>query len=78
MPSEDGVGRDDGADFRQGFATDGLAKDGESSPLIIGDWESLVAELLSEDLVFSLEVLDHSLLVLIKHAGKEYAQKLPG
>jgi hypothetical protein len=49
-----GVGRDDRGDFLQRFATQYLSFDGEAAPLVIGEQEALLTELLFEYLVLGV------------------------
>ena len=49
VPSQDGVGFDDRADFRQRLAADCLAEHSKSSSLIVGESEPPVADLLAQN-----------------------------
>ena len=77
MPPQEGVGCDDGADVGERFARDAVAQHGESVALAIGEPDALSTALLSQDLVFCLEVLDHALLTLVDDAGEDHAEELP-
>lgn len=65
MPSENGVRSDDRADLIQRLASDGLAEHGELPSLIVIESRTLATELIAKGLVLRLEILDHSLLVLV-------------
>jgi len=74
VPAQDGVGSEEGADFRQELAAEDFAFDGESAALIIVEQDTARAELLFEDLVLGAEEVDHFLLAVVDpadHAGDQ-------
>ncbi len=54
-----------------------FAKNCKPPALIIGKPDSLAAELISKDPVLLLEIIDHSLLLIIEDAGNDDAEQLP-
>ena len=78
MPTKDGVGRDDRCDLGEGPATDGLASNRESTPLVVSQPQSSATELLLQDTVFFSEVFDHRILPARDPAGHGGDQDLPG
>ncbi len=68
MPSEYGVGCDDGGDLLQGLAGEHLTF-GQASTLIIDEQNATLAELFFEYLILSSQILNRVLLVSIDPAG---------
>lgn len=77
MPTQDGVGRDDGADLGERFPAQGLCLRGQPSALIIVEPEPLASELLFQDPVFLAEILDDALLLIREHPRENHAEQLP-
>jgi len=70
MPSEYGIGCDDGGDLLQGLAGEHLTFDGQPSTLIIVEQNATLAELFFEHLILSSQILKYLLLVSIDPAGQ--------
>ena len=78
MPSQDGVWREDGRDFPQSFATDGMSLYGKQSTLVIVKQQSLLSELLQQGLDLSVLELNDLLLPLVHKAAEGRQQDVPG
>ena len=65
MPTKQGVGGHNRADFLEGLAAQNLSFDGQAAPLVIIEQDAFLAELLFQYLVFSPQVLDNILLMTI-------------
>ena len=63
MPTQDGVGSDKRSNFAESPSPDGLASNREPPALIVGQPESLVPELLLEDLILLSELVDDRILL---------------
>ena len=73
MPSQDGIRREDGRDFPQSLATDGMSLHGKQPTLVIVDQQSLFSELLQQG--FDLSVLEfNDLLLTLVHKAAEDSQ----
>ena len=70
MPTEDGVGSDDGGNLGQELPPERLAQPGEPDSLGVGEPDAPLAEL-PEDLVLFDEVLDHTLLMAVDPAREQ-------
>lgn len=77
MPAQDPVWREQRSDFFEPFASEDLTFDGQPSPLIIVEQNSLLAELLYKHLVFGSQVLDCLLLLPIDPRCQDQNQELP-
>ena len=77
VPTEDGVGRENGTDFSKQLAAKNLALDGEAPPLIIAEANPFLAKALPEDLNLRLLKVDDGLLLAIQPAGENGDQELP-
>ena len=77
MPSQDRIRSEQRADFLETFATEDLACDCQSTPLVVGEQNAFLAQLLFQHLVFGPQVLDHLLLLLVDPARENDEQELP-
>ena len=77
MPTQDRIGCEQRADFFEPFASEDLTLDGQPSPLIVVEQNSLLAELLYQHLVFGSQVLDCRLLLPIDPRCQDQNQELP-
>jgi hypothetical protein len=77
VPSQDRVRGDEGGYLTEQLTAQGLALRSQSAALIVGQPQSLVTELFSEDTILLLEILDGPLLVLVDPTGRGCEQNLP-
>ena len=77
MPSQDRVRREQDADLGELFASQNLAFDGQSKSLVIGQQDSLLAELLFENGILGAKVLNRFMSLSIDPAGKNDQYQLP-
>jgi hypothetical protein len=78
VPTKDGVGSDERSDFGEGASPNGFAADRESPTLIVGQPESLAAELLPENSVLLSEIFDDGVLLATDPSGEGGHEDLPG
>jgi len=78
MPTENGVGSDERRNFAESPSPDGLAPDGQSATLVVGQPESSATELLPENSVLLPEVFDDCVLVAADPASEGSHENLPG
>ncbi len=76
MPDENRVGCDDGGDLGEQPAAEHLALRGEPAALVVGQPESLAAELLLEHAVLFDEVIDDLGLAAVGPAGEGGEEQL--
>ena len=76
VPPQDRIRREQRADFFESLATEDLAFDRQSTPLIIVQQDAFLAELLFEDLVFGSQVFNHFLLLAIDPTSEDDDIKL--
>ena len=77
MPSQDGIRREDGRDFPQSFATDGMSLYGKPATLVIVEQQSLLSELLQQGLDLGVLELNDLLLPLVHKAAEGSQHDLP-
>ena len=77
VPAQDGVGSDERSDFGEGAAADGFAADSKTATLLVGQAESLAAELLLEDSILRTEIVDDRILLSGDPAGQGGNEDLP-
>ena len=77
MPSQDGIRREDGRDFPQSFATDGMSLHGEQATLGVVEQQSLISELLQQGLDLGVLELDDLLLSLVHKAAEGSQHDVP-
>ena len=77
MPSQDGIRREDGRDFPQSLATDGMSLHGKQATLVIVDQQSLFSELLQQGLDLSVLELDDLLLSFVHKAAEGSQHDVP-
>jgi hypothetical protein len=77
MPAKYGVGCDDGGNLLQRFPAESLALGCESSSLVVGEPESLPAELFLEDSILFAQILNRGLLMLVDLASEDRDEELP-
>jgi hypothetical protein len=65
MPTKKSFGGHNRADFREFLAAQNLSFDGQAAPLVIIEQDAFLAKLLFQYLVFSPQVLDSILLMVI-------------
>ena len=63
MPSQDRIRSEQRANFLEAFATEDLALDCQTTPLVVGEKNAFLAQLLFQHLVFGPQVLHHFLLL---------------
>ena len=78
MPGKDRVGRDNPGQIQQCSPSDRLARNGEPTPLVIGQPDPSVTELFKKDAVLVPEEVDRGLLVAIDPACERREEDLPG
>ncbi len=78
VPAQERVGRDDPGQFVETLAAEHLAFDGQASTLIVVEQNPTLAELFSQHLILSQQILDRVLLVSIDPAGQNQEQQQPG
>ena len=69
VPSENRVGRDDGAEFAEDASAESLAFGAESAALVVGESEAAVAVEFEEDACLLFEEVDLGALVLVEPSG---------
>ncbi len=77
IPTQDRVGREQGANLFQPFATEDLALDRNSTPLVIAEQDTLLANFLFEHLVLGPQILDCLLLLTVDPGCQNQEQQLP-
>ena len=65
MPAQERVRSDDRGQFVEGFAAERLALEGQAAALVIVQENATLAELLSQHLILSQQILDRVLLVSV-------------
>ena len=78
MPGKDRVGRDNPGQIQQCSPSDRLARNGEPTPLVIGQPDPSVTELFKKDAVLLPQEVDRRLLVAIDPARECCEEDLPG
>ena len=78
MPPQDGIRREDGRDFPQSLASDGMSLHGKHSTLVVVEQQSLLSELLQQGLDLSILKLNDLLLTLVHKAAEGRQQDVPG
>jgi hypothetical protein len=77
MPGEDRVRSDNRGHLFQGSSAQSFAFSCESPPLIVGEPESLPAELLLEDSILFAQIFNRGLLMLVDPASEDRDEELP-
>ena len=77
MPSQDCIRREPRANFLETFATENLACDCQTAPLVVGEQDAFFAQFLFQHLVSGPQVFDHLLLLAAHPAGKIHQEQLP-
>ena len=77
MPPQDGIRREDGRDFPQSFATDGMSLHGKQATLVIVEQQSLLSELFQQGLDLGVLELNDLLLPLVHKAAEGRQQDVP-
>jgi len=75
MPPQQRIGRNDGVEFKQGFAAHRLGLARQKSPLSVGEPDSLSSQPFFEQLILGLEKLDDEQLMPMDPARHNYKQK---
>ncbi len=78
VPAKDRVWRDDGCQFQQCLATNGVGLHGEQPALVVIEEQSLLTELLEQSLDLCVLELNDLLLPLVDHAAEGGEQDVPG
>ncbi len=78
VPAQERIGPDNSGQFVESFATEDLAFDGQASTLVVVEQDSTLAEVFSQHLVLSQQILDRVVLVSVNPAGQDEKQELPG
>ncbi len=78
MPSQNGVRREQSAKLFESLATEDLALNRKTTPLIVVEQNAFPANLFLEYLIFGVEIFDNFLLMAIDPAGDNHQAKLPG
>ena len=78
MPAQESVGSDDRGQLVEGFAAQRLALEGQASALVIIQENATLAELFSQHLILSQQILDRVLLMSVDPTGQDEKQELPG
>jgi hypothetical protein len=69
VPTQQGLRRDDGGNVSQKLPPYAFRLCGQSTPLIIAEPQSPVAELLTKNAVFLAQIFDHFQLAVIHPSG---------
>ena len=77
MPSQNSVRCEQGSDLLELFAAKELAFDCQSTSLVIGQQDSLLAELLFKNGILGAKVLNDVLLLSIDPTGQDQNEQLP-
>ena len=77
VPSQDGIRREDGRDFPQSLAADGMSLYGKQSTLVIVEQQSLFSELLQQGIDLGVLELNDLLLPLVHKAAKGSQHDVP-
>ncbi|MBM82561.1 MAG: hypothetical protein CMJ78_18510 [Planctomycetaceae bacterium] len=77
VPPQNGIRREDGRDFPQSFATDGMSLYGKQSTLVVVEQQSLPSELLQQGLDLSVLELNDLLLTLVHKAAEDSQHDVP-
>ena len=77
MPAKDGVRRKQGTELFELLSAKNLSFDCQSSPLVIVQLNSFLANFFFKYLVLGPQILDHFLLLAIDPAGKEHHHQVP-
>ena len=75
MPPQQRIRRNDGVEFKQGFAPYRLGLARQKSPLSVGEPDSLSSQPFFEQLILGLEKLDDEQLMPMDPARHNYKQK---
>ena len=78
VPAQKRIGPDDSDQFVESFATEDLALNGQTSTLVVIEQDSTLAEVFSQHLILSQQILDRVLLVSVDPTGQDEKQELPG
>ena len=78
MPSEDRVGGDEPGEIQQRPSADSFSRDGQPTPLVIGQPDPSATELFKEDAVLFPKEINSRLLVAIDPACECCEEDLPG
>ena len=78
MPAQERVRSDDRGQFVEGFAAERLALEGQAATLVIVQENATLAELFSQHLILSQQILDRVLLMSVDPTGQDEKQELPG
>ena len=77
MPTEDGVGGDNGREFREPLSAQRLAFDCQHTSLVIGEDNTLLSLSLERRFQLRLIEIDDLLLLPLEPAGQAHQQQLP-
>ena len=77
MPSQNSIRREDGRDFPQSLATDGMSLYGKQATLVIVEQQSLFSELLQQGFDLSVLEFDGLLLSLVHNAAEGSQHDVP-
>ena len=77
MPAQNGVRRDQRAEFAEQFAAQDFPFDGQPVPLVVIQQNSFLAMHLLKHLVLGAKILDYLLLLLVHPASQDRQQQLP-
>ncbi len=78
VPAQERIGPDNSGQFVESFATEDLTLNGQTSTLVVIEQDSTLAEVFSQHLVLSQQILDRVLLVSVDPTGQDEKQELPG
>lgn len=77
MPAQDRVWRNNGGQFQQSLASNGVSLHGKQATLVVVEQQSLLSELLQQGLDLGVLELDDLLLTLIHEATENSQQNVP-
>jgi len=77
MPSQNRVWRDNGGQFQQSLASDGVSLYGKQSTLVVVEQQAFLSELFEQGVNLSVLELNDLLLTLVHHATEDGEQHVP-
>ena len=77
MPSQNRVWRDNGGQFQQSLASDGVSLYGKQATLVVVEQQAFLSEMLQQGLDLSILEFDDLLLAIIGHATEGREKNVP-
>ncbi len=76
--AQERIGPDDSGQSAESFATEDPTLNGQTSTLVVIEQDSTLAEVFSQHLILSQQILDRVLLVSVDPTGQDEKKELPG